>query len=223
MQFLPGGGLRAENVRLMNLVSFAYDVPQFQISGGPGWANTEPFSLRAKGPQGEGAPDLRQMNAAERRQVVEQVRERMRTLLAERFHLVIRRETKEMPVYALVVAKNGLKLKEAGGDGSQQQIQMNRGRIDGQYINMDLLARNLAGRVSRPVLDRTGLKGNYSFKLEFSEEVIGPRGEGAGPAPDLGGPSIFTALQEQLGLKLESTKGPVEMIVIERAEKPTEN
>jgi len=99
-----------------------------------------------------------------------------------------------------------------------------RGELIAQRAPLQLLATNLAGQLGRPVLDRTGLKGNYDFKLEYAPEPagFGPKPEGAS-APDLSGPSILTALQEQLGLKLESTKGPVEIIIIERAEKPAEN
>lgn len=226
IQFTPGGGLSAMNVRPRQLIELAYDVQSFQISGGPGWLNSQGFDIIAKAPQSPEAPAKeRQMTEAHR----EQFRQRVQALLGERFQLVIRRDTKEMPVYALVVAKNGPRLKESTGEGTG--IRAGRGEISGDKVAIAMLARILASRVGRPVLDRTGLKGNYDFKLEWtpdlgegSAKAGGPldKGEGASAA-DPSGPSIFTALQEQLGLKLESTKGPVEIIVIERAEKPTEN
>jgi len=104
---------------------------------------------------------------------------------------------------------------------------MGRGVIDGQSMGMDMLVSQLANPLGRTVLDKTGLKGHYEIKLEWTPEEGAGRGPGDGPEaappPDTTGPSLFTALQEQLGLKLESSKGPVEIIVIDRIEKPTEN
>jgi uncharacterized protein (TIGR03435 family) len=132
-----------------------------------------------------------------------------------------------MPVYALVVAKHGSRLKESTGEGTG--IRAGRGEISGGKVAIAVLARILSSRVGRPILDRTGLKGNYDFKLEWTPDAAEPMKGGPGekaeaaPAADLSGPSIFTALQEQLGLKLEATKAPVDIIIIDRAEKPTEN
>jgi len=232
---LPGGGLRANNVRLVQLIQFAYDVPNFQISGGPGWAASEGFDILAKGPQSADDRDLSQMKNTERMQIGELVKQRLQALLAERFQLVIRRDSKEVPVFALVVAKNGPKLKEsAEGDGGRQELTTDRGDLTAQRVTMEMLANILTRRVQRPVLDKTGLKGTYDFKLEWSPDV-GSSGTGkeglTGPTAkpeesatsEATGPSLFTALQEQLGLKLESQKGPVEVLVIEKTEKPSAN
>ena len=104
---------------------------------------------------------------------------------------------------------------------------MGRGVINGQSMGMDMLTGQLAMSLGRNVVDRTGLKGKYEIKLEWTQEEGPGRGPGDGPEaappPDTAGPSLFTALQEQLGLKLESSKGPVEIIIIDRVEKPTEN
>jgi uncharacterized protein (TIGR03435 family) len=133
-----------------------------------------------------------------------------------------------MPVYALVVRKNGHKLKESEkGRG----LRGNRdGELTADGITMTFFAFHLTRMLGRPVLDRTDLTGHYDFKLEWSPdpgELTGRFGRDEIPkpasAPDLSGPSIFTALQEQLGLKLESQKGPIETIVIDRVEKPTAN
>ena len=240
INFVPGGGLRAENVRLRQLIEFAYQVHPFQISGGPGWMNSQGFDVLAKAPEPAEATDLRKLTDAQRDRLGEQIRQRLQALLAERFQLTIHRETKEMPVYALVVAKNGPKLKEsADPERGDQQMRAGRGELSATTMKIQALASHLSRVTGRPVLDNTGLKGTYDFKLEWTPEPGGPGGgpfagsPGAGRlaeekaagigAPDPTGPSIFTALQEQLGLKLESQKGPVEILVIDRAEKPSEN
>jgi len=162
-------------------------------------------------------------------------------LLADRFQLTLHRETKEQSVYALLVAKNGPKLQESQTkDGQAKEgtgprgpmMRMGRGELSGQGVALDMLTRTLSSQLGRTVIDRTGLKGNFDFKLTWTPDPgqsAGPPGGGpppgadAPPPPDPNGPSIFTALQEQLGLRLESQKGPVEMLVIDRVEKPSEN
>jgi uncharacterized protein (TIGR03435 family) len=171
----------------------------------------------------------------------------IQSLLAERFKLVVRRETKEMPMYALAVAKSGPKFKgvkesdpniaDPGGrsdlpPGVRPRFMIvRRGRFTGQGIDMETLAWRLTGFLGRTVLDKTGLKAQYDLKLEWvpDENQIAmfqamgvAEGNGA-PPPDWQGPSLFTALEEQLGLKLDSQKGPVEMFVIEHVEKPSDN
>jgi uncharacterized protein (TIGR03435 family) len=163
------------------------------------------------------------------------MRERLRALLAERFQLTLHRETKEQSVYALVVAKGGPKLqqgqaKEATGPRGPM-MRMGRGELSGQGVELEMLTRTLSSQLGRTVIDRTGLKGNFDFKLTWTPDPgqsAGPpgglpAGADAPPPPDPNGPSVFTALQEQLGLRLESQKGPVEMLVIDRVEKPSEN
>jgi uncharacterized protein (TIGR03435 family) len=209
-------------VRLRQLIEFAYHVDKFQISGGPGWFESQGFDVLAKPPQSaEADAGTRQLSNDQRNQL----RRRLQALLAERFQLVVHRETKEMPVYALVVAKNGPKLKESTKERDMGGMP---GRVTAEGTPMEGLAEYLTGMLKRPVLDRTGLKGTYDFKLEWTPDPggLGKLDEekaGGASAPDPSGPSIFTALQAQLGLKLESQKGPVEFIVIDRAEKPSAN
>ncbi|MGA3328790.1 MAG: TIGR03435 family protein [Terriglobia bacterium] len=156
--------------------------------------------------------------------------------------------TKELPVYALVVAKNGSKLHEAkpgdtypkglkGSDGRPighpNVLHIARGQLIGQGIPIGTLAMLLSFQLDRTVLDQTGLKGNYDVTLLWTPDEAsaamtagpggGASGAGAAPPPESSGPSLFTAIQEQLGLKLESTKGPVEVLVIEHIERPSEN
>ncbi len=136
------------------------------------------------------------------------------------------RDTKEMPIYALVVAKGGVKVPESTVAGDQRQVQMGRGRIIAKGITAEMLALQLSRQIGRTVLDKTGLAKTYDFSLEWTPQMDGlafasPK-EGEVQPPD-SGVTLFTALQEQLGLKLESTKGPVDVFVVEHVEKPTEN
>jgi len=232
IRFMPGGGLNMTNVPVRALITFAYDVRDFQVSGGPGWVGTERFDVTARPEHAaaEALQDLGEMTDDQRKTVREQMGERLRGLMADRFHLVVHKETKEQPIYALVLAKNGPKLKEVKEvPGARQGMSTNRGRSEGFAAPMEMLAQVLSNTMGRPVLDKTGLTGKYDFVLEWTPDVgADARAQGFGdgintPAPAPGGPTIFTALQEQLGLRLDSQKGPVENIVIDRVEKPSEN
>ena len=150
------------------------------------------------------------------------------TLLADRFQLKTHRETKELPVYAVTVGKNGPKLSKADPAGKGTQMSMGRGQLKAKKASIEQLAKLLGNQLGRTVLDKTGLAGDFDFELTWTPDVTGPLGpkEGGvdGPPPvDPGGPSIFTAIQEQLGLKLESQKGPVEILVIDSVERASEN
>ena len=240
IQIQPGGGLRTGGTSLKMLLTFAYDVREFQITGGPGWINTDRFDIVAKAERSAGAEnppdDPRKMTEQQRKTVGDQMRERLRALLAERFQLTLHRETKEQSVYALVVAKGGPKLQQAQameGTGPRgPMMRMGRGELSGQGVELEMLTRTLSSQLGRTVIDRTGLKGNFDFKLTWTPDPgqsatpLGggpPPGADAPPPPDPNGPSVFTALQEQLGLRLESQKGPVEMLVIDHVEKASEN
>ena len=230
INFVPGGGLKVTNATLKTLITFAYDIRGFQVSGGPGWLDSERYDLLAKPEHAEGPAQLKEMTDAQQKTAAERIRERLRMLLAERFRLAIHRESKEVPVYALTIGKNGSKLEESKEpDGANQSMStnMNNGKaqMTARRIPMQHLANVLSGQLSRPVLDRTGLMGKYNFKMDWSADMSarGPDAAADANAADPSGPSIFTAVQEQLGLRLESTKGPVEIIVIDSAEKASEN
>ena len=231
IQFMPGGGLRMTGVPLRAMITFAYDVRDFQISGGPGWMGTERFDVMARPERAaaEGLEDLSKMTDAQRKTVRDQMAERLRALLADRFQLVVHKETKEQAIYALLVSKNGAKLQEVKNPGPRQGMSMNRGRQQGMAAPTEMLGQTLSNVTGRPVIDKTGLTGKYDFVLEWTPDVgADARAQGFGdgitqPAPAPGGPTIFTALQEQLGLRLDAQKGPVPNIVIDRAEKPSEN
>jgi uncharacterized protein (TIGR03435 family) len=222
---MPGGRFSASNVTLKELIIFAYNLKDQQLSGGPGWASSDVFDVVGK-PEASANP--------------EQIRQMMQALLADRFKLTMRSESKEMPVYNLVTAKTGPKLTESKADeapgpgGPRRMIRMGRGEINGQQMSMGALADVLSKMAGKTVIDKTGLSGKYDVKLEWTpdpgEPQMGPAMPGrlmpeGGPPPvvDGSGISLFTAIQEQLGLKLDSQKGPVDVFTIERAEKPSEN
>ena len=201
----PGGGLRVTGATLKHLIAYAYNVREFQISGAPAWTGTQRFDI-----------DARAATAGDPRRAGNELRERLKSLLAERFQLALHSEDKEQSVYALVVAKNGPRFSEATAD-SGSLIRGTRGLITGRGTTMQMLALNLSSQLGRQVLDKTGLTGKYDFKLEWTPDTAVTEGT------ELGGPYLFTALQEQLGLRLESQKGVVQVLVIDRAGKPSEN
>jgi uncharacterized protein (TIGR03435 family) len=227
MNVTPGGGFQASNMNLKFLIRFAYSVEDFQISGGPAWMNSEAYDVDAK-PSPGAAVDIRTMNVPQREEFQKRIQLKVQALLAERFKLTIHRESKDMPIYELVVAKNGPKLTAAApGEGKGPRgLRMRYGEFQGSGATLPVLAQRLFLLTGRMVVDKTGLTGNYDFKLDFTPEP----GQMAPPPPGIEkeplpapGPSIFTALQEQLGLKLQSAKGPVEVIVVDRVEKPSAN
>jgi uncharacterized protein (TIGR03435 family) len=232
-----GGRFSATNARLRMLISIAYKVKDFEISGGPGWINTDGYDITAKAANGNLDMD--------------QIRPMLQSLLADRFKLAVHRENKEMPLYVLMPTKNGPKLPEAKENGCQvfnpssppppppspgelppvmcggflrTPFALHAGKV-----GMAQLVNVLSDILGRPVIDKTGFTGTFDVKLEFSPEGTafgaGVPGPVAGPQTDAdtSRPSIFTALQEQLGLKLESQKGPAEILLIDHAEKPSEN
>jgi len=215
---LPGGDLVATGVTLKLLIMEAYGVRAFQVSGGSGWIGTDRWDIQAKP---EGVFD--RLSSAQHGIM-------LRALLEDRFQLKVHRETKEMPVYALVIGKNGAKLP-ASADRSARGGRAAPGAWDLKNITTAALTAQLSRQLSRTVVDKTGLSDHFDVKLlwtpergEGGSETLGlPPGSEAAPPPVSIGPSIFTAIQEQLGLKLESTKGPVEIVLIDRAEKPSAN
>jgi len=219
IQLVPGGGLNMTGIPLRTMIALANGVREFQVSGGPGWVGTERFDVTARvaSAAAKGQEDLAKMNEGQFKTVRDQSNERLRALMADRFQLVVHKETKEQPIYALLVSKNGAKLKEVKEAGARQGMNMGRGRAQGFGASVEMLVQDISSAMGRPVIDKTGLNGKYDFILEWTPDMA-PTGDSA-PA----GPTIFTALQEQLGLRLESQKGPVETIVIDRAEKPSEN
>ena len=228
----PGGRFTAQGVSLQDLIVFAYEIQHYQIIDGPPWLDTARWDVVAAG--ATGAP--REVLIA------------LQHLLADRFSLGVHRETREMPVYALVLARSdgrlGPQLKRSSVDCAALRAQAQRtGVIPAEARTCDVQGRigsiQMGGspiadvtplfstRLQRTVIDRTGLTGAWDLALTYTPEpsqiAAGALGPGVAPAFDPNGPSIFTAVQEQLGLKLESTRAPVDVLVIERAEFAPEN
>jgi bla regulator protein blaR1 len=222
INYPPGGGIRMENCTLRMMVGFAWGLRDFQLSGGTGWIESERYHVLAKGAPTEGPADFRNMTDKQREAAAALIRGRLRKLLQERFQLEVHTETKELPIYALVVAKGGSKLKpNTSPDGSPGGVMINGHRLEATRLQMDRFAESLSGMMRRTVRNETGLEGFFDLKLEWTPDAA--PGAPDKPAEAATGPTLLTALQEQLGLKLESKKGPVEILVIDRAERPTEN
>lgn len=216
MRNVPAG-ITFTGVPLRMVMMVAYDVKSFQISGEPDWVRTERWDILAK------------VDGLESRIPMAQERPMIQALMADRFRLKAHRETKEMPVYFLTVDKKGSKL--AANKGAAPQIRNGNGSLVVKKNGMNWFAEWLSRKLGRVVLDKTDLKGEYDYSLEWAPAADEGNSEYTGvpldapqpPHPDTNGPSIFTALQEQLGLRLVSRKGPVEIIVIDSVEKPSAN
>jgi len=204
VRMTPGQVFMA-NVSLRKCIALAYNVSEdkdYAIAG-PDWLRFEVYDIIAKFPP-ETPP--------------EQVRAMLQDLLADRFKLKMHHAVKEVPVYALVVGKNGAKLQESAR-GTPGGFNMGPGHLMGRAAPITALADRLSNasfQLGRPVLDRTGLTGVYEFTLDWAPD--------SAPEADISGPSLFTAVQEQLGLKLEAQRGSAEVLVVDSMErKPTEN
>jgi uncharacterized protein (TIGR03435 family) len=193
------------------LIQRAYGVEDFQVTGGPSWLGTAGFDIQAKVDESE--PELRGPEGQQRIQGM------LESLLVERFRFQSHKETKVLPIYQLIAGKGGAKLVPAK-DASNQSMSSNGSQLTSTGVDMPALAVFLSRTLGRTVRDATGISGAFDFTLQWSQQDVSLRAP-AGSEP--AGPSIFTALQEQLGLRLESAKGPVEIIVVDHAEKPTDN
>jgi uncharacterized protein (TIGR03435 family) len=230
----------ASNVTLITLIRQAYgiehglDASDGRVSGAPSWASTNGFDVEAK-MESSVADALKKLSREQRALAWQQM---FQGLLADRFGLKVHPETRELPVYILSVAKNGPKLHEAiPGDTYADKYKLpngqpagagfhsdEEGKVTGQDVTTVSLAGWLSRQVGRTVLDKTGLTGKYDFTLTWTrEDLLGESGPESAPPPDSSGPSIFAALQLQLGLKLESGKGPVKIVVVDHADKPSVN
>ena len=211
-EYRTGGSLRVQSGTLLGLIESAYDVRDFQIIGGPGWVNTDRFDVLARSAS-DGAPGSRDSDIAA-------TRLKLRALLAERFQLVLHRETRELPQYVLRMNKDGPKPtleRASSAANSRTGIQSTCGHMTGTSASMTNLTLYLSRQLRRPVLDATGLSERYNFQLDWTPELA-PCGDATGDAP-----SIFNAMQEQLGLTLDASKGPVDVLVIDSAQRPTED
>jgi uncharacterized protein (TIGR03435 family) len=211
MQLMPGG-LSISGMTIKNLIWLAYGIHDYQLSGSPKWLDSEKYDIQAKPPANT--------TFSRGQRGMDEQKLRIRALLADRFQLRVHRETKISPVYSLTVAKTGLRMQEAKGTDPGSN---DKGTILPWTAFLTVLSRLL----DRPVIDKTGLTGTWCVKLQYTSDDGQPLGLGVQIDPTQSapgqGPSIFTALQEQLGLKAESAKGPVDTLVIDSVARPTAN
>jgi uncharacterized protein (TIGR03435 family) len=224
IEVLPGGRFNAINMTLWQILSIAYPVDgrfrdEIQLTGGPAWIKSARFDIIAKA---EGSPRLdtnkpgATVTSADR-EGVERIRLMLRRFLAERFKLRLHQEMQQLPIYELMVVNSdgtfGPELRRSAGDcapscGSIRSTAP--GNITALDVSTAMLAHSMSGWVGRTVVDRTGITGRVDLALNWAPEGVA----------DSTAPSIFTAVQEQLGLKLQSTRGPVDVLVIDAAEMP---
>jgi uncharacterized protein (TIGR03435 family) len=204
-----GGGLNAINVTLREMILFAYDLRGHQLTGGPGWLDHDRWDVMAKPSQNDNPTGAKRSFEEDWRGI----RLRLRAVLADRFQVAVHTETREMPIYALVVDKGGPHLQPSKADGLT--INNRKGLVICKGASMKEFAeRSLAYRMGRTVVDRTGLSGEFDFEIKYVEDQL---------ANETAGPDFLTAMKEQVGLILQSQKGPVEVTVVDRAEKAAAN
>ena len=242
VQYPANGRLTAAGATVKSLICVAYGISDFQVIGGPNWIEEDRYDVQAS--PGSALEELIQKMISEESRLVRH--QMLQALLADRFKLVLHHDTKELPIYSLEVAKGGAKLHETKPDDANPDAANapahpgNKGRMrmsvdsgsfemTAQGMAIDGLARQLASQLGSTVRNNTGLTGIYDFTLRFMPEdarmdASGPGGSGASTSlADNGGTSIFAAVQDQLGLKLESKKGPVDVVVVDHVDKPSDN
>ena len=205
------------NTSANDLITFAYELHARQLVGGPPWMASDKYDVTGQ-PEGQGLPDLKQLRAL------------MRQLLTDRFKLSFHREQRELPIYAITVVSGGPKMtrNDTNPNGLPGLLFKGLGVLPGVNATVADLAGVMQGAVlDRPVVDRSGLKGRYDFTLMWTPDEsqfvsMGVRVPPPSNDPNAP-PNLFTAFQEQLGLKLESTRGPAEVLIIDRIDKPSEN
>ena len=210
----PADGFSATNIDLRTLLQNAYNLKlQSQLTGLPSWAGNARFDVDAK----MDPETLAALKKLPRKEAFEQRLAMLQALLADRFQLKIHHETKEMPMYALVVSKSGSKLKEVDAS-APQGTSVGPGMFKGNGIPLSSLAFSLGGFLNRQVVDRTGLTGRYDVVLQWAPEGAAAQDSAAGA-----GPSMLTALREETGLQLDPIRGPVDTIVVDHVEMPSSN
>lgn len=191
------------NLTLKRLISMAFDVDEDAVAGGPAWVGADSYDINAKIP------------AEYSKWTRDELQRMQQSLLADRFRLAVHREPRQITGYALVLVKTGSKMAAAKPDANDSDYKSGSNTLKATNVTMESFARSLSRirEISKIVVDRTGLTGGFNFGMEWSPAQVESDDH----------PGIFTALQEQLGLKLESAKVPVQAVVIDRAEKPSEN
>ena len=206
INYPPGDRFSATNITLVALMQWAYDMPERQILDGPPWLAATRFDFQAKA-------DGDQIKGLTAEQDRDLKRRMVQALLADRFHLTLHPETRTLPAYDLIVAKGGSKLQPTKSNG--KSIGISRTYFNGEGLTMPLIAEELSLIAGRVVFDKTNLTGRYDLKLQWTPDDAS--------AADNSAPSLFTAIQEQLGLKLESAKESAPVLVIDHIDMPTPN
>lgn len=220
------GRFTAINVSLKSLLqNEAYGIPGSRILEGPKWLDSTKFDIDAK-TEDSVTEHLQSLDSKQR--TIES-RAMFQQLLADRFKLAVHWETRELPIYTLVAAKNGPKLQPTKETGENSGTSSSGNGVTVQFTATNLtvselaesLTQQLSQDLGRNIIDKTGIKGKYDFSLKWATQSDSASANDAASPDPL--PSIFTAIQEQLGLKLESSKGPVKVLVVDHAEMPSEN
>jgi uncharacterized protein (TIGR03435 family) len=207
INYPPNDRFSASNITVLALMQWAYGMPERQILDGPAWLASSRFDIQAEADIGD------QMKILTSEQGNELKRRMVQGLLAERFQLKLHSETRTLPAYDLVLAKGGPKLSPSQSSG--KTIGVGRTHFNGEGLGMTSIAEELSKIAGRVVVDKTGLIGRYDFKLLWTADDAA--------ATDGDPPTLFTAIQEQLGLKLEAAKEPVPVLVIDHVDQPTPN
>ena len=228
MMMFTADGLSITGIPLEMIIREAFNVEADHIIGEPSWVKSSHFDIEAKVAPDD-APKLKGLSPVQRKTMVV-------GLLTDRFGLKYHRETRDLPIYELVIAKGGVKMQPAKAQDPAQARHMmmvgGPGKIESTSMKTSALAHVLSMQLRRTVIDKTGLTGQYDFTLTFAPDegaavLAGPTDGSPTRNSDAGdnttAPSLFTAIEEQLGLKLESAKGPEEVIVIDQIEQPSAN
>jgi len=228
MLMFTADGVSITGIPLAMIMREAFSTEDDHLIGEPPWVKSSRFDIEAKVAP-EDAPKLKGLSFAQRKAMLVE-------LLVDRFGLKYHRETRDLPVYDLVIAKGGLKMQpskdQEPGKGRHMMMVDGPGKLESTAMKVENLRHVLSQQLGRTVVDKTGLTGNYDFTLNWTPDQPTPGMEAQGDAPSAPnddaapstpGPSLFTAIEEQLGLKLESSKGPEEVIVIDHIEQPSAN
>jgi uncharacterized protein (TIGR03435 family) len=212
----PGGRINATSLTLRNLVALAYGIQDYQLSGGPNWASSDRWDVVARPPANSEASKFNPPTV--KTAPTPEMLRMLRALIEERFQLTMHEETKQGPAYALLAGDKRAKLNRPKDPEEFRVVVYGRtGKADnpdfleGHNASMDRLAKRLADLLHRPVLNQTRIDGDFDFRFEYAGHL------------SEAGRSMFTAIQDELGLKIVSTNGPVEVWVIDGAERPTAN
>lgn len=207
INYPPGDRFSASNITVLALMQWAYNMPQKQILNGPPWLSSTRFDIQGKA---DSADQIKTLSSEQDRDLK---RRMLQSLFADRFHLKLHQEVRTLPAYDLVLDKGGSKLQPS--QSNDTGVGVGRTHFNGKGLTTAIIAEQLSQIAGRIVIDKTNLTGRYDLKLEWTPDDA--------PTTDTSAPSLFTAIQEQLGLKLKSAKEPVPVLIIDHLDPPTPN